>query len=158
MRNKVGVDERHPCCQAWGCHGLVERHTCPDVATLHSCSPACWAGFSHRLFLLLFSPVLVSNSSCLLEASPPLFSLTRPWVGSPLQKGRPHGLSRHLAHLRRRLSAVSLPPRARPQPPGLCSPPSLRARPSPGVSGWPSSARVLPAPCSALRGLCLLAL
>lgn len=93
MRNKVGVDERHPCRQAWGCHGLVERHTCPDVATLHSCSPACWAGFSHRLFPLPFSPVLVSNSSCLLEASPPLFSLTRPWVGSTLQKGRPHGLS-----------------------------------------------------------------
>ena len=120
-------------------------HLSEVVAALDSWSPACWAGLpaSHiissrsRSLQYLFQTLL-----CLLEASPPLFSLTRPWVGSTLQKGRPHSLSPDTS----RACAGACPqPPARPAATrGLCSPPSLHARPSPGVSGRPSPARVFP--------------
>ena len=143
-------------------------HLSEVVAALDSWSPACWAGLpaSHiissrsRSLQYLFQTLL-----CLLEASPPLFSLTRPWVGAlfrkegltacpqtPLVPARALVLSLLPGPLlpgasAHRLPSTPDPPQASldglPRPvcsrPALCSPRALSPRPSRALLLLPSA-------------------
>ena len=115
--------------------------------------PSC---FSHHLFPLPFSPVLVSNSSL------PLRSLSSSILpdsslggehSSERKASRP--VPRHLSCLRGRLSSASCPARCYPGPLLTAFPP----RPALPRRLWTAfPGPCVPAPRSALRGLCLLAL